>query len=94
MYIAAADPFSRYPAASRRSCANACGGVAGCTGYLWDQAEEKCDLALGKLEVEANVPGPINGGRLTEFCGQKFAKDAVQVKVVNLSFVILMISWR
>ena len=76
----------RYPAASQNSCGDACGSVAGCSGFIWN--DDACDLVIGPLVTDdgrTDMP-LVNVGKLSEFCGQKFATDLVQVSkfAINL----------
>ena len=73
------DPIFKYPAPTRSACENACGSVAGCLGFIFNDPD--CDLVLGEqLLTDDDAEGErVTVGKLSKFCGQKFAKDIVQV---------------
>ena len=96
----------RYPATSETTCGNACGAVAGCTGFIFykgsdtedendteDESEyepETCYLVLGSLvtkdpDDETEQKNIVDVGKLSEFCGQKFSKDIVQVSSYEIA---------
>ena len=74
----------RYMAASENSCGNACGSVAGCTGFIW--ADTKCDLIMGPFVTDDNAPGPlVTVGKLSEYCGEKFYQDVIQTSSFTIN---------
>ena len=61
--------------------------MAGCTGFVWN--EDACDLVIGTFLTDDNAAvtddNPrVNVGKLSEFCGQKFSNDIVQVSSFDI----------
>ena len=79
------DPIYRYPAATQSACENACGSVAGCLGFIFNNSE--CDLVLGEnLITDDEGEGPrVNIGKLSKFCGEKFSKDITQISQFTIN---------
>ena len=79
------DPIFRYPAPTRSACENACGSVAGCLGFIFNDPD--CDLVLGEqLITDDDAEGErVTVGKLSKFCGQKFSKDIVQVSKFTIT---------
>ena len=61
--------------------------MAGCTGFVWN--EDACDIVIGTLVTDDNAAVTeeiplVNVGKLSEFCGQKFSKDIMQVSSYDI----------